>query len=412
MDLHFRTAKNDDLDRLIDVHLAAYPDHRGAEERKRNFTGNPFGSFEDLVIAEHGGDIIAHAFLFPFSAYFGGRKLKVGGIASVAVAPEARGRGVGTALMRYLHVRSDMRGDAVTMLYAFRYGYYTRLGYGVASSRKRITFDPASVPDTWCALARARVRRARGTDREAIQAAHERAASHASGWIVRPATLWDRLFARERRHVLVAAGNDDGVAGYVAFTVEQETSWGEQTLAVSEIVAEDDETRRALYGAIGGMRDQAAEAVIEVDAADPLEHGLLDLDRRRFGDDVVEHGLGTLVGGPMYRIEDVTRALEARGYAADGAFDIVVRAARGADGSDPGDEIAVSLCAEDGRTEVSAARGGGAIRTSRAGLAAMFYGGLRPSDAVRLGLAEGDARTIARADAVLAMPPVAPLDAF
>ena len=42
----------------------------------------------------------------------------------------------------------------------------------------------------------------------------------------------------------------------------------------------------------------------------------------------------------------------------------------------------------------------------------LLYGGLRPSDAVRLGLADADARTLARADAILAMPPPSPVDPF
>jgi hypothetical protein len=152
--------------------------------------------------------------------------------------------------------------------------------------------------------------------------------------------------------------------------------------------------------------------VLEVDAADPLELALLDSDGRRHGTNEVEHDLGTIVGGPMVRLEDVPRAIEARGYAADGAFDVVVIPGEG-ESPASGDEIAVSVRVGNGRAVVSAARGAsGALRATRGVLASVLYGGLRPSDAVRLGLAGADARTLARADAVFALHPLSPLDPF
>src|SRR5204863_4265521 len=99
MDLGFRCAAKEDLDRLLEVHLAAYPDARSAEERRRSFVANAFGPLESLVVVERAGEIVGHAFHHAFEAFFGGRAVKLGGIASVAVAPEARGQGIGAALL-------------------------------------------------------------------------------------------------------------------------------------------------------------------------------------------------------------------------------------------------------------------------------------------------------------------------
>lgn len=416
-DLRFRAATVDDLDRILELHVTAFPDSRGAEERRRSFLANPFGSLEDMVVAEQDADIVGQAFLYPLEAWFGGRAVRMGAIASLAVAAEARGRGVATMLVTHLHVASDVRGDALTMLYAFRQRFYAKLGYGTSSSRRRLAIDPASVPSSWRALARARVRRPRGEDKDAITRAYGRAGAKTSGWLTRTDAFWDRHLARERRHFLVAAQPDGGVAGYVAFELLQDEPHAAVTLSVDELAADDDTTRLALVGALASMKDQIAEIEMEVDAADPIDLALLDSDGRRFGNGVIEHDLGTLVGGPMVRIEDIPRAIEARGYPADGAFDVVVHAG---DGDEPSatngveqDEIAVSIRVEGGRAEVSAARGAAAsLRTTRAGLASLLYGGLRPSDAVRMGLADADRRTLARADAILFMPPMLPLDAF
>lgn len=415
-DLRFRAATADDLDRILEVHMTAFPDSRGIEERRRSFLANPFGTLDDMIVAEREGTIVGQAFLFPLGGWFGGRAVRLGAIASLGVAAEARGQGVATALVSRLHVASDVRGDALTMLYAFRQRFYAKLGYGTSTSRRRLAIDPASVPSAWRALARARVRRARGDDKEAILSVYSRVGATTTGWLSRSDSFWDRHLARERRHFLVASQPGGAVSGYVAFELHQDEPHAAVTLSVDEIAADDDTTRLALIGALAAMKDQVAEIELEVDATDPLDHALLDSDGRRFGNGVVEHDLGTSVGGPMVRIEDVPRALEARGYPADGAFDLVVH------GGDSGDadrtngaseEIAVSIRVEGGRAEVSAARGAaGALRTTRACLASVLYGGLRASDAVRMGLADADPRTLARADAVFALPPMLPIDAF
>lgn len=414
--LTFRTATLEDLDRILEIHLVAFPDERTEPERRRNFTASRYGRLEDLVLVERGGDIVGQAFLFPLRAWFGGLLVPVGGVASLAVAPEARGQGVASALLHHLHVAADVRGDALTMLYAFRQRFYARLGYGTTSSRKRLSVDPAAIPSSWRALAKDRVRRPRAEDKEAIVAAHARAAARASGWLARSESLWETYFARERRQFLVAeragARGAGAVAGYVAFEVMQDEAHAATTLHVEELAADDDVTRLALLGALGAMRDQVVEVELEVDAADPLEQALVDSDGRRFGTAQVEHDLGSIVGGPMVRVEDVPRAIESRGYAADGTFDVVVHAGEG-EASGGGEEIAVSVRVEGGRAVVSAARGAaGALRTTRAALSSMLYGGLGPADAVRLGLADGDPRTVVRADSILAMAPVAPVDPF
>jgi predicted acetyltransferase len=415
-DLRFRTATRDDLDRVLEIHLPSFPDERTVEQRTRNFTANPFGTLDDLVIAERAGVIVAQAYLFPLEAWFGGRAVRFGAVASLGVAPEVRGRGIGRALLQHLHVASDVRGDALTMLYAFRQGFYARLGYGTTSSRRRLSIDPASMPASWRALARGRVRRASGTDKDGMRSAYARSAARTSGWLTRSDVLWDRRLARERRQFFVAdrpASEGGGsVAGYVAFELVQNEEHAATKLVVDEVVADDDVTRRALLGSLAALRDQVVAIELEVDDRDPLEHALVDSDGRRHGTHRVEHDLGTIVGGPMVRIEDVPRAIEARGYAADGALDIVVHASEG-ETNGAGEEIAVSVRVAGGRAEVSAARGAAAaLRTTRAALSSLLYGGLRASDAARLGLADADARTLARADAVFAMAPVAPIDAF
>ena len=132
------------------------------------------------------------------------------------------------------------------------------------------------------------------------------------------------------------------------------------------------------------------------------------MDKRKLGFAValVVFGLDQLakwiVTGPMVRIEDVHRAIESRGYRdGDLSFDVVVD-----------DEIAMAVSITDGRASVSGARGGAVLNASRATLAGIFYGGLRATDAARLGLIDAEPKLLERIDAVVALPPLAPIDGF
>lgn len=410
--LAFRRATEEDLDRLVDIHFFAYPEGGYSDPtRRRHFTHNPLGSLHDVIVAEHAGTVVAHAFLLPLRASFGGQLVRVGGVASVAVAPEARGRGVATALMDELHAASDRRGDALTMLYAFRHGFYSRFDYGTTSSRKRLTIDARSIPPSWATLAKTHVRAARGGDRGAIRGAHARMATRSSALITRSRAFWEIFLAKQTRLILVSETAVEGssrraVSGYVAFDLVQEEEHSETKIVVAELIADDDASRRALFGSLSAMRDQVSEIVVELSESDPLERALVDPDARRFGTLAVEHGLGEVVGGPMVRIEDVPRALSARGYDANGSFDLVVTQ------KGRTDYIAVGVRVRDGRAEVGPARGGGALRTDRAGVAAIFYGGLAVGDAVALGLAEVDVRIASRIDAIARLAPLAPIDVF
>jgi len=414
--MRFRRATERDLDRLVEIHFAAYPDGgKNAPARRRRFTHDPLGGLDDLVVVEDGGEIVAHAFLFSLRAYFGGRRVRTGGIASLGVAPEARGRGIGTALMHRLHEMAKARGDVITMLHAFRHGFYARLGYATTSSRKRLAFDARSVPASWRELAKDRVRRARGADRAAMRLVHARAAARATGWIERTRAAWDDVLSRERRLFFVCdrpeRNGGRSVSGYVAFELVQEEEHAETLIEVAELVADDGESRRALIGSLAAMRDQVTEIVLEVAESDPLERALVDPDGRRFGTAAVEHGLGEIVGGPMVRLLDVRRALEARGYRGSGAFDLDVLP------DETAQELALHVEVERGAAHVSTRRGRAssrarALETTRAGLAAIFYGGLGVPDAVALGLARARPEVATHIDAIVRLPPLAPVDAF
>jgi predicted acetyltransferase len=391
MRLSFRTARADDLERLIDVHATAFPDPRNRDARARNFCRNPLGDLDDLWVAVSAasGDVVAHAFLFRLRAWFGGRLVAAGGVASVGVAPEARGRGVGSALVEHLHGVSSSRGDALTVLYPFRQSFYARLGYAPTSAYHRLRIAPASVP--W-SLGLA-VRSATGGDRAALQACWDVTGARHSGALARADRFWDARLADDANTWLVVEG-PAGVEGYIAWRLEQVEPHAATTMTVVDRAARTDEGARSLWALVGAQRGQVAEVRFDIASDDPIECALVDADRARFGDAQVEHVLGEVAAGPMVRVPDLQVGLEARGYEADGHLVLSV-----------GEEC-FELTVAGGRGVVS--RGSHAdphLRMDARTLSAAALGGLDVSSAHRFGWLEArDAHSLGLADALLGLP--------
>ncbi len=396
MPVSFRPAREDDLERLLDLHTSAFPDPRGRPARTRNFEKNALGAFSDLHVLVEDDTVLAHAFLFPLEAWFGGARVPVGGVATVGVAPEARGRGLGSRLVGHLHELSGARGDALTVLYPFRQGFYARLGYATTSSYHRLRLHPASIP--WRPSMRARA--AAGPDRDALVACLEAAAERRTGTLARTTRAWESRLADERRTWLVVEG-PNGVEGYVVWTLEQDEPHAETVLRVRELAARTVAAERELWALVGAQRDQVAVVHADVAADDPIEHALVDVDRARFGDGDIEHTLGEVASGPMVRLAHAARALEARGWLAEGTLVLEVGHER------------LEVTAKAGRATVLPSRREAHVRLDARALAAVAFGALPASHAERLGwLTARDAGALALAEALLALPPYFSPDPF
>lgn len=395
--LVFRQADTADLERLVDVHALAFPDPRGVEERRRNFMAKPFGPFADLHVAELEGDVVAHAFGFGLSTWVGGASVPVTGIATVGVAPEARGRGVGAALVRHVESVGESRGAVASFLYPFRQGFYGRLGYVPAPGVIHFAVAPAALP--WERARTVKVRRARGEDRATLRELYLAHASRSTGMISRSERLWNMHLSDERRFFFVAEELGTGrPVGYVSTVTTQSESHAETRTEVVDLVGEDDAARSAQLGWLASLRDQSAEIDLVLAADDPLAWLLEDADRARHGTERVEHGLGTFATGPMLRAADPTKVLEKRGYPAElvQTFSLSVAGERFEVDVRDGRATAIASSLPD-TTEAT-------LAMTRRGFTAVVLGGLPLAHAVRLGWAIAHPREVRELGPLLDVP--------
>ena len=123
--LRYRAARRTDVETLVDLSLRAYR-VSSAESRRDFFSDHPRFSLRDVRVGELDGEIVSSLVLYPLHTFVRGVKLSVTGIGSVAVSPEHRRRGVAEALVRATLREMRQRGDALSLLYAFRSDFYRR----------------------------------------------------------------------------------------------------------------------------------------------------------------------------------------------------------------------------------------------------------------------------------------------
>jgi len=129
---------DDDLDAEIDLrHRSFGPMDMANREYWREemlqciAVGRQFGTWDDR------GQMIGTARYHDMQQYWHGRPVRMAGVGGVKVAPEARGRGVGRAMMTALLREMAERGYALSVLYPATARIYRSLGWELAGGNYR-----------------------------------------------------------------------------------------------------------------------------------------------------------------------------------------------------------------------------------------------------------------------------------
>lgn len=179
-------------------------------------------------------------------------EFKTGGIAAVAVAPEARQSGVGGAMMRWSLRHMREKGYVLGALYAFRESFYRKFGYEVCGMRYRITCPQARLP-RW--PAELPVRRIGYKHLDAIKPCYERFARQRSGMNVRTDLHWRRIIIDDQVKTIYAVG--DPVEAY-ALLEHDETFWNEQS--IQELVWTTERGYSSIMSFIGQLASNKTSA--------------------------------------------------------------------------------------------------------------------------------------------------------
>jgi GNAT superfamily N-acetyltransferase len=220
-----RTLRRTERPALLDLlDLWEMPDGwRGRDFFRRYVEDDPSFADANVWLALRGGRPVSCVQIFPRPVRIRGQAVPMGGIGSVFTHPEERRAGAAEALLAAAAESMRRRGMLVSLLFATRIPWYTKLGWRSWEARRSLLErDPAAgaAPDPTGAGVEAFDA---GRDLAAVKRLHERYSARLEGSVARDDALWRAALANAgnpREEFLVARRAGEPVA-YVRATALQ-----------------------------------------------------------------------------------------------------------------------------------------------------------------------------------------------
>ena len=398
MTIAVRRLTDTDVDEAARQRALAFGIPLDDETRERTNTliaaGELWGAAEG---SDPGARLLAICGLSAHDHWFGGRRVACQHIASVAVPPEHRGRGVASALMREAVRLGADEGLGLSLLFPATTRLYRKLGWEHAGSYTRYRVA------AWQAMPvgprAAAMRPATDDDWPAIHACHERASERTTAVAVRGDDVWELRRGATYRYVL--DGDDPGtVDAYLLFDHQRVPDDWRFTLEIHDWAATTPAGMRAVVGLVASHGSLGRDATFLGGRPEPWSLLIGEQD--------------VTVDGAMYwmaRGLDLARAVDQRGFppGLSGAAMLTVQ-----DPLLPATAGPWRLEIKDGRGTLTHAPGDGAgnVRLDVRAVGPLYTGFRDPPQLALAGLVDGPPDELAFLSAAFAGPPPTLLDFF
>jgi len=324
-------------------------------------------------------NLVSKMTILPFEAWLHGVKFKMGGIAGVATWPEYRRKGLVSGLLKHGLKSMREQGQTISILHPFSFPFYRKFGWETLTDFRKYELETNQLPvyppyaGTIC----------RERNAAKLQEVYEPFAARYSGMLVRDEVWWQKLLRDKNDNVAIYENADGAVRGYLMYSVK------DHAMAVEELVALDEESRRALWRFIADHDSMMKKITVTAPMDDALPFLLAD---PRIKQETIPYC--------MARIVDVLPLLERFPWAPirpgdepESRIRLRVR-----DEHAPWNNGVYAL-ARQGETvtvgivesDAAGAAGGDALDCDIATLSAMLFGYQRPTFMYRIGRLQGDA---------------------
>jgi predicted acetyltransferase len=145
---------------------------------------------ENIRVQREDGEIVGGLILIHQGQFWGGRAVRMGGVAGVATAPHARGRGAATRMMQSALRELRSMGYPLSGLYPATQGLYRRVGFEQAGARAEVRGWVRDLPRGDRELP---VRPFKGGDEDAVADLYSALARKRNGWLDRGLYAWTRV---------------------------------------------------------------------------------------------------------------------------------------------------------------------------------------------------------------------------
>lgn len=369
-----------------------------ADQAKTRLQETPRYDFSHIFVAEHNGQVVGTATIFPVQMWLSGVPLRLGAVAGVAVLPEFRNKGIAAKLMNFSILDMHTQGHALTALYPFSHSYYHRFNYAAISDLHVYHISPDNIDITGDVE---KVRPFEEDDLPMLRATYKGQLTWHNGWFTRSNEWWDKII--ERWPNFMVFDNDGWIEGYFSYFYSTDKD-GNKVMSIKEFFAAEPEAYQAMMGYLA--RQKLVDIIeIQAPADTPLRHSLKEpvaFNAQNRG--WIFNDLCHVVAGPMGRIIDLPKALTTRFYTRGMSGERVFKV------TDPiiaanQDPIVFRLV--DGRAETRPANGEAVqVETDIATLTQVVCGYMKAKDARMLGKFRTDEDTASWLDQIIVDTPL------
>jgi predicted acetyltransferase len=355
---------------------------------------------EHFRVAKVGDAVQGGLALIPKGQFFGSRSVPMTGIAAVAVAPEARGGLVATAMMRAVMQELYADGVALSALYPASEPLYRKAGFEHAGGRYELSIPLASIgikPDD------VPVRELVADDpddRMRVRAVYEHRALRNNGNLDRVQSSWDQLTEVKEGAPVTGflIGPDYDPWGYCFLRYEKlPPARFDYSVRVTDHAVLNGAAGRRMLALLASHASQGDRAIVQVGPTDPL-FALLPEQHYRLR--LLDHW--------MLRIVHLPTALVARGYGPGRNAELHLEITDDLLTENSGRWV---LTVEDGHGRV-AAGGDGNLRLDVNALAPLYSGQLGARTLEAMGWLQGEDEAVRQAASLFDGPAPWMNDAF
>jgi len=394
MNIEFRAATPAEMSQFGALTAYAYGGAFGEGENNLAMTAT---RPEWTLCAFDGSALVASYATLPLTTRGNGNAVALGGVTTVATAPEYRRRGLLRAITSQALEHQLEAGQSVAALWASQAAIYQRYGYTSASAQLSYQIDTTDLQLLDTASNTMDVSRGPlDTIMDDVKAAYRSYIAPRTLYLHRSSALWQSnvLTATDQSGPVYGAlcrDGDNQVRGYVLYTLRDsrvEHRARSQLLEIRDLVALDIDAYRALWRFLG--RHDLVGRISWQRA--PLDDPLPEL----LAEPRLLHAAGN--EGVWLRIVDVAGAMAARGYCCDGEITFSVSDDQLTPWNDGGYHLTVS----NGQASVERTGRTTELNLTCKALASIWCGRHRLSQLAHWGLVDGSPDIMARADSLLA----------
>src|SRR5436190_10035299 len=145
---------------------------------------------QEVRVLREGSTDVACALRVPMGQFFGGKSVPMMGVAGVAVAPEARGRGLATRVMQEFLKEARSQGIAISTLYPATLPLYRRVGFEQAGYWMEYRLPLSRIDVASSGL---NVRPLEEKDMPSVKRCYQSVATGFDGYLDRGDYVWNRV---------------------------------------------------------------------------------------------------------------------------------------------------------------------------------------------------------------------------